>query len=227
MALLIVAAQRVTTSRSLSYRWGSTAFVDELSIEQSEKIMTTEPTILEVSNANGVGLRVTFEWHRDRYRQLIECIHQQQSQLVLSSLEGSSDDDWPPSPPFQQLSLEGSCDDQQTLFLVGMAGKSHWSGSVEVRQESSQIIFDVACRCHGFPQFLGSVYTNDSVESEIGDDNTALLTTATGAVRLQLEPTAGDDPECRLSIGRQITIQRPNSSSSVPCTLRWKYCLRV
>lgn len=77
--------------------------------------------------------------------------------VLLESIEGTSTDDWPPSPPLQSSTVEERPEGLVAL-LVGSAGGSHWSASVEMRTGSAQLMFDVACRQSGRPKWLGSQY---------------------------------------------------------------------
>lgn len=78
--------------------------------------------------------------------------------LVLSSLEGGPLDDWPPSPPLQELHLEERGSIQPVALLVGMAGASHWSLGVECAPQGDALLLDVACRAARPPAWLGSRY---------------------------------------------------------------------
>ena len=64
---------------------------------------------------------------RDFRRQSIAA----KSRPLLESIEGTATDDWPPSPPLQSLSIETLPDGRRVALLVGMAGRSHWSASIE------------------------------------------------------------------------------------------------
>src|SRR5262245_46882266 len=54
--------------------------------------------------------------------------------------------------------METLPDGRCAALLVGMAGRSHWSGSIEATPASAEIVFDLACRHSGAPQELGSRY---------------------------------------------------------------------
>jgi hypothetical protein len=102
-------------------------------------------------------LRVAFDWRVDRYGHRIEQLVDGQWRPVLESLEGSSDDDWPPSPALQDIHIEERSTARVAL-LVGKSGTSHWSVSVEPIAARRAFAFDIACRIHRSPQWLGSVY---------------------------------------------------------------------
>ena len=101
-------------------------------------------------------LAVEFRWHGDRFVHRVLTAGGEQ----LSSVDGSEDEAWPPSPPLQQLSPE-STGDKTLIFGVGLAGQSHWSVSVEVVEQEGRpaLKFDWACRCKQPPERLGTTYT--------------------------------------------------------------------
>ncbi len=73
---------------------------------------------------------------------------------LLRSLEGSPDDPWPPSPPLQQLHVERQAGVRVALE-VGMAGRNHWSQSIESLGDRPALRFDSACRLQSPPLRLG------------------------------------------------------------------------
>jgi hypothetical protein len=78
---------------------------------------------------------------------------------LLQSVTSAKETIWPSFPPLQELAQE-SHSDTEVLLGVGMAGKSHWSVSVDRRQEPHQpaMVFDFACRLSGSPAFLGACW---------------------------------------------------------------------
>src|ERR1044072_2775417 len=67
-------------------------------------------------------LSIEFLWLSDRFQQVISIVAADgQRQQLLESIEGSSDDAWPPSPPLQSLTIEDRPASRVAL-LVGMAG---------------------------------------------------------------------------------------------------------
>ena len=102
----------------------------------------------------GRSFRIEFHWQQDRFEQRLFFNDLQ----IGHSIEGDSDEPWPTSPPLQQLSLE-QIDNEMVVLGVGSAGRAHWSISVEVDSgEQFALKFDVACRSHQMPKFLGSRY---------------------------------------------------------------------
>jgi hypothetical protein len=114
---------------------------------------------IETCGSDGQCLRVEFVRRGDRLGHVI-CAVSATGEVVplLESIEGSAADDWPKSPPLQSLSLETLPDGRKVALLVGMAGGSHWSASVEPALDSAELIFDIACRHAKQPRWLGSQY---------------------------------------------------------------------
>ena len=106
---------------------------------------------------DGTRLQVDFFWQRDRYAHRILAGVGGRELKLLESVEGSDQQDWPPSPPLQQLSIEQPRPGEHVALLVGMAGKSHWSVSVEPLAGKAGFLFDVACR-RSAPGRLASTY---------------------------------------------------------------------
>src|SRR5438045_2944877 len=119
--------------------------------------MQTE--IMDVHGSDGVGLSLVLKWHLDRYYHAISLIgHSGRIMPLMESLNGLAEDEWPPSPPLQTLSIETLPDGRSVALLVGMAGRSHWSASIEPVSGQAKLIFDIACRHPGPPHWLGSRY---------------------------------------------------------------------
>lgn len=95
----------------------------------------------------------------DRVSHRIEVLDADSRILAeLRSLEGTSADEWPPSPALQSCSLQEIRPGERAAFLVGMAGKSHWSASMEAVAREGAFVFDFACRVHQAPHWLGTSY---------------------------------------------------------------------
>jgi hypothetical protein len=78
---------------------------------------------------------------------------------LLQSVPSTKETAWPAFPPLQELAQECHSD-MEVLLGVGMAGRSHWSVSIDCRQQAQQpaIVFDFACRLSGSPTFLGACW---------------------------------------------------------------------
>jgi hypothetical protein len=106
-----------------------------------------------------------------------------------------------------------------------MAGKSHWSASIEV--SDSTLIFDVACRVQQPPERLGSSYV-------IGESCRPAAIRADGSCRILCATEHGeyavevktDEASllCDQHQGR-LTIL-PTTADDGPTLVRWGYVLR-
>jgi hypothetical protein len=145
----------------------------------------------------------------DRYAHRIEAFDAAQAAWVTAfeSLEGEPDDDWPPSPPFQQLHVEER-PTGRVILLVGMAGRTHWSAAVEATVDRNGIAFDVAARYQTPPEYLGSNYPY------VDSSSTSRLTWAANQKTiLETNETFSDGP----------SIRPLGEFPSPPATVNWKY----
>lgn len=153
-------------------------------------------------------LRVRFYWQGDRYAHEVSRRIDGDWRPLLVSVEGSPQDDWPASPPFQSLHIEERDDGRTLALLVGMAGKSHWSASIEIETRQQQplpcVSFDVACRVGDCPPGpLGSAYrAADAAASDAGMQielshryGPATLEHAAGESRVVAQPVAAAGPQ--------------------------------
>jgi hypothetical protein len=119
--------------------------------------MRAESIVAAAGNVD--RLQLGFAWLGDRYGQRILIVADDgSSHPLLESIEGSAAEDWPASPPLQSLTIQTLPDGRTAALLVGAAGKSHWSASIEADRSSPTIVFDLACRHGEQPGSLGSRY---------------------------------------------------------------------
>lgn len=112
--------------------------------------------------------------------------------MIALTLEGNNTQDWPPSPPFQQIVCEANTIGKKPpLLCVGMAGKSHWSGSIEADEMTGAIAFDMACRTSDTPSFLGSTYSVAPTWNLVSIDSNRLNLDHPSGLSLSLR-TVGD-----------------------------------
>jgi hypothetical protein len=180
-------------------------------------------TMLEGIDERGVGLRIVFFRLPDRLAHVIAAVKRSGSidesvTPLLWSREGTDADLWPASPPLQSLSIERRTDSGVAL-LVGMAGRSHWSLSVEARSGATHVEFDAACRTGGENSWLGSSYqAADPAWAWLRGENPQHHTLVTPLGPLHLRATRGmlsQAAENRLSF-------MPDSGGTVQ-PRRWTY----
>ncbi len=158
-------------------------------------------------------LRVVFDYRVDRWGHTIEVRREDQWIVAFSSIEGTSSDDWPPSPAFQHIHLQSFALNGPTALLVGKAGSSHWSAAIEADREAGVLCFDIACRLGGEPQFLGSRYaTADESRGSAPHGVRLEIVRINDACRRSLDSRSGD-----------LAIRVINDSTATTKTIRWKY----
>lgn len=160
-------------------------------------------------------LSIEFRRTADRYSHQIFAGQGGQRRLLLESVEGGGDDPWPPSPPLQELHIERQADGRQVALLVGRAGRSHWSLSVEAFE--NRLVLDAACRLSAQAEWLGSSY-RPANSAEIIDD---VATFAGGLVRIL--PAAGD--AAIIAEDGVVRIHAARQAEAGPRTVRWRYAI--
>lgn len=165
-----------------------------------------------VAIASG-DLQVVFVRSGDRFAHYLAhtAAH---DEILLASVEGTDDDAWPASPPWQELHVERR-GELLVALLVGRAGRSHWSMSVE--PDDHGLLFDVACRTSGKVDLLASTYRLvDAATPVIAGKSIRFaaeceLHVLTGTIELSADLTA--------------RIVPPHHEPSTSQTIRWKYRL--
>jgi hypothetical protein len=201
---------------------------------------------LESRDATGRGLRIEFFQSSDRYVHRILAVGCEELPVILlDSIEGTSDEPWPPSPAFQALNLDdlhdcaNSAEFPAAAMLVGMSGSTHWSMTVKplanaaVRGDLSEqtgFYFDVAGRLKSVPKVLSTRYAvgkrvraksvTDKMQLHFGSGQSQLDSrTAKGTIdptRWQLNTRASE-------LGLNIVLDP--SQIELPTTFRWGYAL--
>jgi hypothetical protein len=171
------------------------------------------------------GLRVNFIRQADRYRHEIVEASGESIRPWLASIEGGADDAWPLSPPLQELHIERRGEHTRVALLVGRAGRSHWSMSVEADGELGALTFDVACRCTAPPDLLGSSYRlagpNMEVQNEADNLDNLIRCSA-----YELQVVEGSRQLSESADDRILRIAAGPVLSPALQTVRWKYCVR-
>jgi len=158
-------------------------------------------------------LRVDFRRCDDRYGHIIERLVHDAWRAVYESREGNSADQWPPSPVLQSLHIEQGSKGS-VAFLLGMAGTSHWSASVEPVPNRDALQFDIACRVNQAPQRLGSSYRVLDPEASRCIEVIALPIEAVTAIQRAASET-------------EWTAVPIIADQEWPCTIRWRYTISV
>lgn len=196
-------------------------------------------------------LQLQFEFVGDRFRHLLKCRSIEQgdaprpskmdsTELLCTSVEGTPADNWPPSPAFQEVSVE-SIEGKWVALATGQAGNSYWSASVspvslDPDVDANGFEFDVAIRTSNSTEFVGSTYqlsqpmqtyhTKDANGNWVFVHKTAPASqTQSGPTTLTfqlLDGSGTEAPDGRLVL--RPSTEPPQSSDKL-ITLRWRYSL--
>lgn len=140
---------------------------------------------LDATAADGRVLRVEFVWRGDRFGHVLSMGDDVGPFIpLMESVEGDAGDASPPSPPLQSLSLETLPDGRRVALLVGMAGRNHWSASIEPIAGTAALEFDLACKTSGLSCELASNY-------RIVANEVASLFAAADSSWIECRPTSG------------------------------------
>lgn len=170
-------------------------------------------------------LQLVFWWYNDRYAHYVARTRAFDDEMperrYLDSMEGMSNNIWPDSPPLQECHLEGRSDGRIVALLVGRAGTSHWSLSVLCDPAAGSLLFEVACRLRGEPEWLGSRYA--ASRPRPGDVSSEIV--------LEV-PASGDSwglpayPAGSRNLPTRISVPAPQSAGSAARTVQWSYFVR-
>lgn len=213
-------------------------------------------TELSAVNSSGIGLQVAFNWDGDRYKHSVLAIDGAQSRVLLESVEGDDDEGWPTSPPMQHVHvswIESDSERGHVAMLIGAAGDSHWSMCVAARdcrthtrcmpndvlltidgtpvtqigQEDTELFFDVACRAHSAPKFLGSTYWSLGNRIACSNRSNCAFIPADGPGLVILPQNAQLTMELNRAPGPILRCQAMDIRfDESPTTIRWRYSIR-
>jgi hypothetical protein len=151
---------------------------------------------------------------------------------IMTTCEGTPQDTWPASSPFQQIVCEEiGTEKKPVLLAVGMAGKTHWSGTIEGDAMTDAIAMDFAARVNTTPDFLGSTYLIDdawSVEQQTSADasnQSVALRHSTQDIKIVFDSIG---PHIVSLNGKELklTFQPDFPATKRNQTLRWRYVIR-
>ena len=192
---------------------------------------------MELRNPAGFGLRVDFEFRQDRWMHRIHCLGVGRThRLLLASVEGTSSDRWPPSPPLQELVIERRSDPsaegnapqaaltRRVALLLGRAGSGHWSASLELFNDPVRLVVDVACRSAERPEFIGSSFLSSNAPFRRADVRDQLELWRDTATIVALTLSAG---KLHLSPANPLEVRICPEPLDPPATWRWCYSIAI
>jgi len=185
-----------------------------------------DPAVLQSRGPDGRGLRITFVWQEDRYGHEIAYIEGENTSTLFVTEPGSARAPWPNSPPLQQINWLETVPGQRVGLLVGMAGKSHWSLSVQADRHAIGLTLDVACRIQSRPDWLGSTYRSRHVAR--GQSPCEARFRAGNSMGTILTDSLGDNAPATVDVSdTRLSIVPGLDKIDAPVTVRWKYRFRI
>lgn len=163
-------------------------------------------------------LKIVFVRSADRFCHYIADSAAEEAAL-LASVEGAADDAWPPSPPWQEVHVERR-GELQVALLVGRAGRSHWSMSVEPDAVENGLLFDVACRTSGQVGLLASTYRLGDAQAAVSLGNVVRF-----GAGYELQALTGEVEWSGTDGDRLVRIVPCRAEANSPQTIRWQYRL--
>lgn len=188
------------------------------------------------------GLKIEFVKVGDRFSHKLSVEHDGQWSSILESIEGTDEENWPASPPLQQMVAEPIGKDGRLVLLgVGLSGTGHWSISVD-ENESGGLLLDVACRVSGEHGFLGSTWrlSRDwyvSHREKPNDEGILILRSKDDGQSIEFSALHGDldyqdanvskSNETLIHDSGTLVISRPTGRDLYPKPQRWAIFCRV
>jgi hypothetical protein len=186
---------------------------------------------LETPLGEGLALVLEFPRVADRWGHRLSLVSPAGELVLFRSQEGDDQASWPESPPLQCLSIEQRRKDHSVALLLGMAGGSHWSASIEPDPPRRSLVFELACRVSARPEFLGSHYmlgpeVRPAGEAIAGETQAAFLA---GPHRLKLTTEALPEglTASISTTDNRIAVRYTHPFHDGRRTYRWMYRLSV
>ena len=180
-------------------------------------------TIILESNHSTDGLKIVFERQGDRWSHRLVAGANEET-ILLRSVEGDEAQDWPPSPPLQEVNQHQLANGIAVL-AVGMAGNSHWSASFSI--DSGEIVVELASLCKSRPDFLGTQYAVENDVSALPTNGSEVLVQS-GTRRVVIRPLAAADWSSILQNENRSLMICPKELSKVSGkATRWGYRMNL
>ena len=184
---------------------------------------------VESIREDGVGLFVNFVKQQDRFGHVIALVEGESCTPLFASIEGPSDEEWPESPPLQEIHLEerGAT---TVAMLVGKAGHSHWSVAVEPMSQPGAIHYSVACRMRDHPQCICSRYGSllePAIEPVLERDGPWVWKVGGVEVCVDVIPQENFPTPELPSNARGFEVNASLDHEPFPKTIQWRYKIWV
>lgn len=192
---------------------------------------------LDAINAKGVGVRIAFERTGDRYSHTLYCIHKNQIDAILTSVDDADYRGWPRSIPVQEVRPTRPAG-EIALVLMGAAASGHWSVTVRTvgPDANPYLEFDVAVRLARLPAHLGMCYELLGNAVWI-DDHSGLTSARLEPHSIVMSPPPRADNSSSNQVEQLKTLADPANprhrlfvptaklAEHYPATYRWQHCI--
>lgn len=182
---------------------------------------------LSAITASGSGIEVRFQRLADRWAHTIAATKGEHLMPLLASHEGGPEDDWPPSPPLQEVHLQEEANKGRLILGVGGAGSARWSLSVEADPDRGRLVFDVACRLSVALSHCGSAYRSMIAGQRGGSLHEVLLPAEAGPIVVSALPSPEHQPADVEITPTGLAILPETTAVAQPASLRWRYAIGI
>jgi hypothetical protein len=209
-----------------------------MAFTQKKQQVVSEQIAIQSSSSGQSSIKLVFEKTADRWGHRWSSVSAGVEHPFLTSVEGTPDQNWPPSPPLQEIS-QHTLEPGDAALGVGMAGQSHWSASYSVESsvqpgQPNLIKSDLACLQKGASSepaeshSIGSTFEVHPACKVLSStkDRIELLPTA-GRV-IVLAAISGDDFETEFELtDRTLRVGPCHVSNSPVVATRWGFEVQV
>ena len=108
-----------------------------------------------------------------------------------------------------------------------MAGRSHWSMSVEPTASGPGFLFDIACRTIARPAYLGSRYRSQVPVVLAADQNSGRWEFSGTRVRAHTIALAQQPPTLLVETAEGFCVEPQFAKPLATPTIRWQYELQL
>lgn len=144
---------------------------------------------------------------------------------AVRSIDGLPADNWPPSPPWQDLFVEQKSLHQCEIQLLGQAAGNHYSGAIMWNELAREIHFDLAVRLQTAPpeRWIVSQYQRAIPDGECSLITHRLQDHPITTSYLESSTCSTSEPFATIAVDETTSLKWDRKR----CTFRWAYSLRL